>query len=57
MLAQTPGEMARLAIELLTGDAGRLVAIAGAARQSWASRFTLERYQQEMLGAIAAAAR
>jgi glycosyltransferase involved in cell wall biosynthesis len=57
LLARTTEDMAQRAIELLTGDAGRFLAIAHAARESWRRRFTLERYRQEILLAIEAAAR
>lgn len=56
LLANTSEEMALRAIELLTGDARRLISIAHAARESWARRFTLERYHREILRAIEAAA-
>jgi glycosyltransferase involved in cell wall biosynthesis len=54
LLANSAGEMAQRAIELLTGDPCRLISIARAARESWARRFTLERYHQEILRAIEA---
>jgi glycosyltransferase involved in cell wall biosynthesis len=57
LLADTSEDMAQRAIELLTGDARRLISIAHAARESWERRFTLERYHQEILRAIEAAAR
>ena len=57
LLADTGEHMAQLAIGLLTGDARRLISIAQAARESWARRFTLDRYRREMLAAIQAAAR
>ena len=43
-LARSSEDMALRALELLTGDPRRLIAIAQAARESWARRFTLERY-------------
>ena len=46
LLANTSEEMAQRAIELLTGDARRLISMAQAARQSWSRRFTLERYHR-----------
>ncbi len=55
LLAKNVEEMAGLAVELLTGDAGRLISMARAAQESWARRFTLERYQREILQAIEAA--
>jgi glycosyltransferase involved in cell wall biosynthesis len=45
-------EMARLAIELLQGDRARLECISTAARESWRRRFTLERWQQQILAEI-----
>jgi glycosyltransferase involved in cell wall biosynthesis len=52
LLANTPEHMARLAIELLTGDARRLISMAQAAHESWARRFTLDRYRRQILIAI-----
>jgi glycosyltransferase involved in cell wall biosynthesis len=52
LLANTPEHMARLAIELLTGDARRLISMAQAAHESWARRFTLDRYRRQILSAI-----
>jgi glycosyltransferase involved in cell wall biosynthesis len=54
-LAKDVGEMSRIAVELLGGDARRLAAMARAGRESWARRFTVERYRQEVLQAIATA--
>ncbi len=54
LLANSPEEMAHRAIHLLMGDPCRLISIAQAARESWARRFTLERYHQEILRAIEA---
>jgi glycosyltransferase involved in cell wall biosynthesis len=45
-------EMARLAIDLLQSDRARVQCISTAARESWRSRFTLERWQQEILAEI-----
>jgi len=56
LLARSSEEMARRAVELLTGDPRRLISVAQAARESWARRFTLERYHQQILRAIEAAA-
>ena len=56
LLANNAEEMAQRAIELLTGDARRLISIAQAARESWSRRFTLERYHQQILQAIEATA-
>jgi glycosyltransferase involved in cell wall biosynthesis len=51
-LAGSAQEMARLAIELLTGDPARLAAVAQAARESWAHNFTLERWHRQVLEAM-----
>ena len=56
LLARTSEDMATRARELLTFDRRRLIPIAQAARKSWARRFTLERYHQQILRAIEAAA-
>jgi glycosyltransferase involved in cell wall biosynthesis len=55
LLARTTEDMARCAIDLLAGDARRLVSIAHAAHESWQRRFTLERYRHQILRAIEAA--
>jgi glycosyltransferase involved in cell wall biosynthesis len=52
LLANTAREMAQQAIDLLTGDPCRLLSIAQAARESWARRFTLDRYHHQILRAI-----
>ncbi|MFY9724673.1 MAG: glycosyltransferase family 4 protein [Bryobacteraceae bacterium] len=57
MLADSVEEMAALAIDLLTGPAGRRTLMSEAAREQWRRRFTLERYRQEVLAAIECAAR
>jgi glycosyltransferase involved in cell wall biosynthesis len=56
LLANSSEHMARLATELLTGNARRLISISQAAHESWARRFTLDRYRRERLAAIQAAA-
>jgi glycosyltransferase involved in cell wall biosynthesis len=56
LLANTSEEMAQRAVDLFTGDPQHLIAIARAAHESWARRFTLERYQQQILRAIEASA-
>ena len=56
LLVSTCEGMAQRAIELLTGDPRRLISLAQAAHESWQRRFTLERYQQQILRAIQAAA-
>ena len=55
-LVDTADEMAERAMALLTDDPTCLCAISRAARESWRSRFTVERYQQQLLDAIEAAA-
>jgi glycosyltransferase involved in cell wall biosynthesis len=49
LLAGSTEEMARMAIDLLTGDPARLAAMSQAARESWRSRFTLEAYHRKLL--------
>jgi len=56
LVANTSEDMAQRAIELLAGDRRRMMSIAHAARESWVGRFTLERYHQQMLRAMEAAA-
>ena len=56
LLAHTSEDMAKRAVELISGDAARRIAIAHAARESWERRFTLERYHQGILRTIEAAA-
>jgi glycosyltransferase involved in cell wall biosynthesis len=56
ILANSSDHMARLAIQMLTGDARRLISIAQAAHKSWTRRFTLERYRRQMMSAIKSAA-
>jgi glycosyltransferase involved in cell wall biosynthesis len=51
-LAGSAEEMARLAIELFTGDPARSAAVASAARESWAHNFTLERWHRQVLEAM-----
>jgi glycosyltransferase involved in cell wall biosynthesis len=52
LLANSAEQMAQQAIDLLTGDPCRLLSIAQAARESWAHRFTLDRYHRQILQAI-----
>ena len=54
LLASSTEEMAQLAIGLLTGDRRRLLSVAQAARESWSQRFTLDRYQEQVLRAMEA---
>jgi glycosyltransferase involved in cell wall biosynthesis len=51
-LCEDVDQMARLAIELLQGDRDRLQCVSAAARESWRRRFTLERWQQQILDEI-----
>jgi glycosyltransferase involved in cell wall biosynthesis len=51
-LADSTEEMARLAVELLTGDTEMRAAMARSGQEAWASRFTLERYHRELLDAL-----
>jgi glycosyltransferase involved in cell wall biosynthesis len=50
LLADSTEEMARMAIELLTGDPARLRSISESARATWRRRFTLEAYHRQVLG-------
>jgi len=49
LLADSTEEMARLAIDLLTGDRARIAVMSHAARETWRRRFTLERNHQQVL--------
>lgn len=51
-LVSTAAEMAERAVALLTGDPAILCAISRAARESWRTSFTLERFQEEILRTI-----
>jgi glycosyltransferase involved in cell wall biosynthesis len=55
-LCDSVEEMAELAIELLRGDRIRLREVSQAARESWESHFTVERFQREVVRAIEGAA-
>jgi len=55
-LAGSAEEMARLAIELLSGDPEKLTAASLAARESWRQRFTIGRYREQLLAAMERAA-
>jgi len=57
MLADSPEEMAALAIELLTSPPESLARMSAAAREEWRRRFTLDRYRQDVLATIECAAR
>lgn len=54
-LCDDADQMARLAIDLLRDGRARLAAVSAAARQDWACKFTLERWQQQVLAAVEAA--
>jgi glycosyltransferase involved in cell wall biosynthesis len=56
VLARDAENMAELAILLLTGDPRRLISISRCARESWERRFHIERYHQDLLRALTAAA-
>jgi glycosyltransferase involved in cell wall biosynthesis len=45
-------QMARLAVTLLQGDRALLRQVSEAARESWRRNFTVERWQQQILGAM-----
>jgi len=49
ILADSVAQMAESAVSLLTGDPARRRSIAAAARESWSTRFTAERWQREVL--------
>jgi glycosyltransferase involved in cell wall biosynthesis len=55
-LAGSVDEMARCAIELLSGDAARRAAITRAASESWQTRFTPECFEPRLLRAVEVAA-
>ena len=48
-LCDSPAAMARLAIDLVTGDPRRLQDLRAAARESWQTQFTLERWRSQLL--------
>ncbi|HEV3332313.1 MAG TPA: glycosyltransferase family 4 protein [Bryobacteraceae bacterium] len=50
-------EMAARAVEVLTGAPAFLSAVSRAARQSWRERFTIERFQEQILRTIETAAK
>jgi glycosyltransferase involved in cell wall biosynthesis len=54
-LVATPAEMAERAIALLTGDPALVCAVSQAARESWRTRFTIERFQEQILRTIESA--
>ena len=56
-LVKSSGEMARCAIELLSGDSTLLSSISQAARDEWRTRFTPECFQPRLLEALEVAAR
>ncbi len=56
LLAESVEDLGRWSIELLKGPAAVLAAMSQRARQTWRRRFTLDRYRQEVLYALAASA-
>jgi len=52
LLVDSAEEMARESIRLLRGDWAPLRAMSAAARETWERRFTLERFHEELLGAL-----
>jgi glycosyltransferase involved in cell wall biosynthesis len=52
VLANSVGEMAREAVALLAGDAGRRMSMVRAARAEWERRFTLEKYHAQLLAVM-----
>jgi glycosyltransferase involved in cell wall biosynthesis len=52
ILADSVAQMAESAVWLLTGDPARRRSIAEAARESWSTRFTAERWQRQVLSEI-----
>ena len=52
ILADSVAQMAESAVSLLTGDPARRRSIAAAARESWSTRFTAERWQRQVLSEI-----
>ena len=49
--------MAETAVALLSSDTDRRCSIIRAAREEWRARFTIERYQSQLMEAVEAAAR
>ena len=56
-LVRSGDEMARCAVELLSGDSSLLSSVSHAAREEWRARFTPECFQSRLLAALEAAAR
>jgi len=52
ILVDSVAQMAESAVSLLTGDPARRRSIAAAARQSWSTRFTAERWQLQVISEI-----
>jgi glycosyltransferase involved in cell wall biosynthesis len=52
ILVDSVAQMAESAVSLLTGDPARRRSIAAAARESWSTRFTAERWQRQVLSEI-----
>ena len=57
LLAKTDEELARHAINLMTGPSERIASMSEGARQTWTRRFTLARYQQQVLDTLESFAR
>jgi len=55
-LVASAAEMAERAVALLTGDPAVLCAVSQAARASWETKFTVERFQEQILRAMETAA-
>ena len=55
-LVDSTREMAECAIALLTGDSSGLSDVSRAARDTWRSRFTRERFQRQLLTTLEKAA-
>ena len=56
-LVESAAEMAKLAIDLLGGDRGRLLSAGKTGRESWERRFNLRRFHQELFHLFADVAR
>ncbi len=57
LLVKSVEEMAETAVALLSSDTDRRCSIIRAAREEWRARFTIERYQSQLMEAVEAAAR
>lgn len=54
-LVTNAAEMAERAVALLNGDPALLSAVSRAARETWRTRFTIERFQEQILRSVAQA--